>query len=72
MKTFEIRKSKISVIGKIGKEVTVMLKMLLRLYGVDVVLSLSWLGKVLLKEKIRDKQGLPSVFNDLYDDYLKY
>ena len=49
-----------------------MLKVLLKLYGVDVVLSLGWLGKILIKEKIRDKSGLPSVFNDLYDDYLKY
>ena len=49
-----------------------MLKVLLKLYGVDVFFSLGWLGKMLVKEKIRDKNGLPSVFNDLYDDYLKY
>lgn len=49
-----------------------MFKVLLKLYGVDVVLSLGWVRKMLLKEKIRDKSGLPSVFNDLYDDYLKY
>lgn len=49
-----------------------MLKVLLKLYGLDVVLSLGWVGKMLVKEKIRDKSGLPSVFNDLYDDYLKY
>ena len=49
-----------------------MFKVLLKLYGADVILSLGWLGKMLVKEKIRDKNGLPSVFNDLYDDYLKY
>ena len=49
-----------------------MFKVLLKLYGLDVVLSLGWVGKMLLKEKIRDNNGLPSVFNDLYDDYLKY
>lgn len=49
-----------------------MFKVLLKLYGADVILSLGWLGKMLVKEKIRDTNGLPSVFNDLYDDYLKY
>ena len=49
-----------------------MIELLLKLYGVDVILSFAWLAELLIKEKIRDIKGMPSAFNDLDDDYLKY